>query len=266
MIKNVIYQGIDRLVGTEDCFHLTKFLFALFNDIRISVVSHNVILIIDQMEGVLVEFQVNNAAFVIDGSCSSVFNCLCHIIDVDVITEDLSCTAVFCGDWCSSESNVGRIRKRVPYNAGGAYNGFRLDFAVILLLDYHLLIETILPTMRFICHHDNVPAFRKSFVAFLKLLHGREDYAVCLSVRKQFFQILAALCVLRCLPEKVFATSELPVKLVIQIVTVSDDNDSRAFQCFLQIMSIEDHRQRFSAALCMPEDAALAICHGCVLC
>ena len=120
--------------------------------------------------------------------------------------------------------------------------------------------------MCFICHHDNIPAFRKSFVAFLKLLHGREDYAVCLSVRKQFFQILAALCVLRCLPEKVFATSELPVKLVIQIVTVGDDNDSRAFQCFLQIMSIEDHRQRFSAALCMPEDATLTVRHGCVFC
>ena len=43
---------------------------------------------------------------------------------------------------------------------------------------------------------------------------------------------------LRRLPEKVFATNELPVKLVIQIVTVGDDNDSRAFQCFLQIMSI----------------------------
>ena len=71
---------------------------------------------------------------------------------------------------------------------------------------------------------------------------------------------------LRRLPEKVFATSELPVKLVIQIVTVSDDNDSRAFQRFLQIMSIEDHRQRFSAALCMPEDAALAVRHGCVFC
>ena len=66
--------------------------------------------------------------------------------------------------------------------------------------------------------------------------------------------------------EKVLAAGELPVKLVIQIVTVGDDNDSRAFQCFLQIMSIEDHRQRFSAALCMPEYAALTICHSCVFC
>ena len=117
-----------------------------------------------------------------------------------------------------------------------------------------------------IFYGDNVPAFRKSFVAFLKLLHGREDYAVCLSVCKQFFQIFAAFSVLWCLTEKVFAAGELSVKLVIQIVTVSDDNDSGAFQCFLQIISTEDHRQRFSAALCMPENAALTVRHGCVFC
>ena len=187
MVKNVIYQGIDRLVGTEDCFHLTEFLFALFDDIRIGVISHNVILIIDQMEGVLVEFQVNHTALVVDGSGCTVFNCLCHIIYVDVITEDFACAAVFCGDRRSGESNICCIRKRVSYDAGSAYNGFRLDFAIVLLLDHNLLIETILPAMRFICHHDNVPAFRKSFVAFLKFLHGREDYAVCLSVCKKLF-------------------------------------------------------------------------------
>ena len=83
--------------------------------------------------------------------------------------------------------------------------------------------------MCFVSHHDNVPAFRKSFVTFLKLLHGREDYAVCLSVCKQFFQILAAFSVLRCLPEEVLAAGELSVKLVIQIVTVGNDDDSGAF-------------------------------------
>ena len=69
----------------------------------------------------------------------------------------------------------------------------------------------------------------KRFMAFFKLLHGCEDNAVCLSVCKQFFQILAAFGVLRRLPEKIFAAGELPVKLVIQIVTVSNDNDSGAF-------------------------------------
>ena len=181
------------------------------------------------MEGVLVEFQVDHTALVVDGSGCTVFNCLCHIIYVDVITEDFACAAVFCGDRRSGESNICCIRKRVSYDAGSAYNGFRLDFAIVLLLDHNLLIETILPAMRFICHHDNVPAFRKSFVAFLKLLHGREDYAVCLPVCKKLFQIFTAFGVLRRLTEKVFAAGELPVKLVIQIVAVGNDNDSGAF-------------------------------------
>ena len=59
--------------------------------------------------------------------------------------------------------------------------------------------------------------------------NGCEDYAVCLSVCKQLFQILAALSVLRRLPEEVLAAGELSVKLVVQIVTVGNDNDSGAF-------------------------------------
>ena len=54
-------------------------------------------------------------------------------------------------------------------------------------------------------------------------------YAVCLSVCKQLFQIFTAFGVLRRLTEKVFAAGELSVKLVIQIVTVGNDDDSGAF-------------------------------------
>ena len=102
---------------------------------------------------------MNNAAFVIDRSCCTVFNRLCHVIDVDVITEDFACAAIFCRNWCSGEANVGRVGKRIPYDAGSANNGFCLDFAVVLLLDHNLFIETVLPTMRFVSHHDDIPAF-----------------------------------------------------------------------------------------------------------
>ena len=186
---------------------------------------------------------MDNTAFVINWSCCTIFNCLCHIIDVDIITKYFACAAVFCGDRGSCEPDVGCIGKRISYDTGSADDGFCFNFAVVFLLDYNFLIETILPAMSLIRHYNDVPSFRKRFVAFFKLLHGREDYAVCLSVCKQFFQILAALCVLRRLPEEIFATRELPVQLVIQIITVSDYNDSGAFQCFLQIVCIEDHGQ-----------------------
>ena len=68
------------------------------------------------------------------------------------------------------------------YDAGCANNCFRLYFAVVILLDDDLLVQTVLSTMCFICHHDDVSPFGKRFVAFLKLLHRREDNPVCLSI------------------------------------------------------------------------------------
>ena len=56
MVKNIIHQGIYGLVSTKDCLHLPKFLLAFFNNIRIGVVSHDVVLVVNQMQGVLVEF------------------------------------------------------------------------------------------------------------------------------------------------------------------------------------------------------------------
>lgn len=59
---------------------------------------------------------------------------------------------------------------------------------------------------------------------------------------------------------------KLAVKLIkFQIVAVCD-NDSRAIQCLLKKMRIKDHRQRFPAALCMPENTALTVGDGCFLC
>ena len=119
--------------------------------------------------------------------------------------------------------------------------------------------------MRLIRHDDDIPTIRKRLITFLKFLHGCEDDAVCLTVCKQFFQVGSALGVLRRLAQEVLAAGELAVELVIQVIAVCDHNDCRAFQCFLQIVSIEHHRQRFSAALRVPEHAAFAIRDGCLL-
>ena len=45
----------------------------------------------------------------------------------------------------------------------------------------------------------------------------------------------------------------MSVKLVIEIITVSNNNDSGLIQNSLNQMGIENHRERFSAALCVPE-------------
>ena len=71
-------------------------------------------------------------------------------------------------------------------------------------------------------------------MGFLKFLHRGEDDTVCLSAIEKLLQILPTLRVNRNLPEKIFTLGKLPIQLIIQIVTVSDDYNCRRIQCLLQ--------------------------------
>ena len=77
--------------------------------------------------------------------------------------------------------------------------------------------------------------------------------------------MLSAFSVNRFLPQKFLAFGKLAVKLIIKIVAVGKNNDCGAIQGVLQQMSIKNHRQRLSAALRVPKNAALAVRYGCVL-
>ena len=70
----------------------------------------------------------------------------------------------------------------------------------------------------------------------------------------------------RFLTQKIFALSKLAIELIIKIVTVCNYYDSWAIQCFLQKMRIKNHRQRFPAALCVPEYATFTIGYRRVFC
>ena len=80
--------------------------------------------------------------------------------------------------------------------------------------------------MRLVRHDDDVTALGERFVGFLELLHRGENDAVRLPAVKELLEVLATLRVDRVLPQKVLALGELAVQLVIQVVPVSDDNDS----------------------------------------
>ena len=75
--------------------------------------------------------------------------------------------------------------------------------------------------------------------------------------------MLAAFCLLWRLAQEIPAAGKLPVKLVVQVVPVCDDDNGRAFQGGLQRMGVKYHRQRLPAALGMPEHAAFAVCNRC---
>ena len=72
-----------------------------------------------------------------------------------------------------------------------------------------------------------------------------------------------AFCLDGCLAQEGCALGKLGVKLIVEVDSVRHDHDGRAVQRLLQQMGIENHGQRFSAALGMPEHAAFAVGLGC---
>ena len=70
----------------------------------------------------------------------------------------------------------------------------------------------------------------------------------------------------RILPQKIAAFCKLRIKLIVQIIAVGQYNNRRRLHRRLQQMRIKHHRQRLAAALRMPENAALAVGFGGVLC
>ena len=85
----------------------------------------------------------------------------------------------------------------------------RLFLSVIVGLGYHSFLETILSTMGFISHNDNISSFRERAFAFLEFLHGGEDDSVCLSTFEQFLQMVTVFRMQRSLTKEVLALGEL---------------------------------------------------------
>ena len=71
---------------------------------------------VNQAERVLIEFQMDHAAFVVDRAGSAILYCLGHVINVDVIAEHLSGIAVFDGNRRARKADKGGVRECVVQN------------------------------------------------------------------------------------------------------------------------------------------------------
>ena len=186
MVEDVTNQRVYRLVSTKNRFHLTKLFFALFNDIRICILRHNVIFCVDEMQCVLVQLEMNNTALIVNRSGRSIFDGLRHIINVNVITEHFTGAAVFGGNRSAGKSDISSVWQAVSDNSGCADDCFCFNLSIFFLLHNNLFSQAILPTVRFISHDEDISTLGEGFSTFLKLLHCCKDDAVCLPVRQQF--------------------------------------------------------------------------------
>ena len=265
MVQNVVHQGVHRLVRPQNGLQLAQLLFALFNHRRVGVLGQQVILGVDEPQGVLVQLQVDDPALIEHRAGGPVLHRLGHVVDVDVLPEHLPGAPVLGGDGGARKADVGGPGQAVPDEAGGAHHRAGLQGTVLPLVGHHLVRQAVLAPVGLVGHDHDVAPLGQGAVVRLKLLHGGKDDAVGLAVLQQLPQMLPAGGLLGRLAQEVPAAAELPIELVIQVVSVGDDHHCGALQGLLEQMGVKDHGQGLSAALGVPEHAALAVGLGGVL-
>ena len=266
MCHDVVAEGGDSGIGAKHALHLAQHLFALLDGLRGALRFEKVVGGVNQCQGVLVQLQMHNPAFVVHRPRGAVLYGLGHIVDIDVVAEDLPGVPILGGNRRSGKANEGGVGKRVPDDSGITNYNSGLLLAGFVFAHDDSLIKPILAAVGLVRHDHDVPALRQRLFAPLKLEHGRKNDAVGCSAVQQGFQMLLAGGLDRRLAEEGRALGELGVELVVQINPVRHDNNCRTVQGVLQQVGIEDHGQGFSTALGVPEHTAFAVCHGGVLC
>ncbi len=225
---NILAQRLNGGIRAKHAFHLTEHFLAFLNGGTVRHLLQCVIGCVNQAECVLIKFQMNHAAFVVNRSGRAVLHRLRHVINIDVIAEHRTGVAVFGRNGRSRKADKGGVRECVVQypRVADCHAGFLV--AVGILGHHHPLVKAVLPAVGFVCHDHNVAAFGQRLLAPLKLEKGGKDDTVCLTPGKQGFQMLLAFRLHGGLTQESRAFAELRVKLIVKIDAVSHDNDSRA--------------------------------------
>ena len=241
VIENIVNKGFYSIIVTEDSFHLPKLTLAFLYYISIGILCHDLIFGVYQFQGVFIEFQLHDTALIVNGTSRTVLNSLRHIVNVDIVTEHLTGVPILSGYRSTRKADICSIRERITDNSSRADDLTGNKLAVLILGHLDFFCQTILPSMGFISHNDDISSFRQRFARFLKLLHRGEDNAVSLATVKERFQVFTAFSVDRFLTEKSLAFRKLRIELIVKIVSVRDNNNSWAFKGGLEQMGIEHH-------------------------
>ena len=175
---------------------------------------------------------MDHAAFIKHRAGSAIFDSLGHIVNVDIITENLAGVAVLLRNRSTGKTDKCGIGETVADDPGCT------DMNFTVLVD---LFKTILSPVSFVRHYNNVAPLRKCGIGFLKLLHGGENNAVCFPIGKQLFQVLPAGSLLRNLPEELLTLGKLSVELIVKVVAVGQNHNGGTVEFLLEQVSIKDH-------------------------
>ena len=151
MIDDVADKRVYCRFIAENGFHLPELFFAPFYDLRISIIGHIVVFLINELESCLIKFQLDSSAFIENRPGCTVFNGLRHIVDIDVIAEYLTGVPVLLVNRCACEADVGGIWQSVTDDT--CYADFYLAG-----LSVDILTETVLAAVRLIGHNHDITA------------------------------------------------------------------------------------------------------------
>ena len=94
MVENIRHKRGNRSVIAEYRFHTPQLVLALLNDTCVSVLRHNVIFLVYQLNSRFVQFELHDTALIVNGAGRTVLDSLGHIININVVTEHLSGTLI----------------------------------------------------------------------------------------------------------------------------------------------------------------------------
>ena len=102
--------------------------------------------------------QLDHAALIINRACGPVSDSLSHIVDIDIIAEDLARAAVLQGNRRAGKPDIGRVRQTVADNSGGPLYQLGGFLALCIFDHFDFFGQAVLAAVCLICHDDDVPA------------------------------------------------------------------------------------------------------------
>ena len=175
MGNDILTKRVDRRVCSQHALHLPKHLLALLDCLHVGLRLQKIIGRVDQRKGILIQFQMNHTTFIIDRTGSSILDSLGHIIDIDIVAENLPGVPILGGNGCPCKANERSIGECIADDARITNNDTSFFFTFVVLANNNAFVKAILPAVCLVRHDNDISTFRQRFLPMPKFEHRRKD-------------------------------------------------------------------------------------------
>ena len=151
MGDDVTHQRIDGGIATQHLLQSAHFLLGTHHlFIRSTGFKQGIKFRIELAKNIVVQVELDDTAFVVHRTGSPILHGLCHVVDVDVVTEYLGGVLITVGYRCSRKTDERSVRKGFTHLQGlSLLHGFGLGVPMLV---------PVLATVRLVGHHNDVLA------------------------------------------------------------------------------------------------------------